>query len=57
MKDAELELVLYTAKEYDWAARIGAVQTHHKSQQTIITRKNQNKPNNWTASGRMDELQ
>ena len=57
IKNELLEAVNIYKKEHNWAARIGAVHAHHKSQQTIITRKNQNKPNNWTVSGRMDELQ
>ena len=56
IKNELLEAVKIYKKEHNWAARIGAVQVHHKSKQTIITRKNQNKPNNWTVSGRMDEL-
>jgi acetyl/propionyl-CoA carboxylase alpha subunit len=57
IKNELLEAVNIYKKEHNWAARIGAVHAHHKSQQTIITRKGKNKLNNWTVSGRLDELQ
>ena len=57
MKNELSEAANNHKKEHNWAARIGAVHAYHKSQQTIITRKGQNKSNNWTVSGRLDELQ
>ena len=57
IKNELLETVNISKEEHNWAARIGAVHAHRESQRTIITRKGQNKPNNWTVSGRMNELQ
>lgn len=38
MKDAELELVLYTAKEYDWAAVTNYNEEWHDLREILFTR-------------------